>query len=66
MKLTREAIRSVIEENEGSAVMIMKYKLYDEALIMTRGNVTAAAKKLGVSRSALSIYANNWKPKGKK
>ena len=59
-------LKTHIEENEGSAVMVMKYKLYDEALILTRGNVTAAAKKLGVSRSALSIYANNWKPKGKK
>lgn len=59
-------LKTYIEENEGSAVMVMKHKLYDEALILTRGNVTAAAKKLGVSRSALSIYANNWKPKGKK
>lgn len=59
-------LKTYIEENEGSAVMVMKYKLYDEALILTSGNVTAAAKKLGVSRSALSIYANNWKPKGKK
>lgn len=59
-------LKTYIEENEGSAVIVMKYKLYDEALILTRGNVTAAAKKLGVSRSALSIYANNWKPKGKK
>lgn len=59
-------LKTYIEENEGSAVMVMKYKLYDEALILTGGNVTAAAKKLGVSRSALSIYANNWKPKGKK
>lgn len=59
-------LKTYIEENEGSAVMVMKYKLYDEALILTRGNVTAAAKKLGVSRSALSIYANNWKPNGKK
>lgn len=59
-------LKTYIEENEGSAVMVMKYKLYDEALILTRGNVTAAAKKLGVSRSALSIYANNWKPKSEK
>lgn len=59
-------LKTYIEENEGSAVMIMKYKLYDEALILTRGNVTAAAKKLGVSRSALNNYANNWKPKRKK
>lgn len=59
-------LKNYIEENEGSAVMVMKYKLYDEALILTRGNVTAAAKKLGISRSSLNIYANNWKPKGKK
>lgn len=57
------ALRNFIVVNEGNALDIMKRKLYDASLIETRGNVTAAAKLLGVSRSALNNYANNWSGK---
>lgn len=57
------ALRNFIVANEGNALDVMKRKLYDAALIETRGNVTAAAKLLGVSRSALNNYANNWSGK---
>lgn len=57
------ALRGFIAANEGDALKVMKHKLYDAALVETRGNVTAAAKLLGVSRSALNNYVNGWEPK---
>lgn len=57
------ALRGFIVTNEGDALKVMKHKLYDAALIESRGNVSSAAKLLGVSRSALSNYANKWECK---
>ena len=51
-------LKSFITENEGDAMLKMKHKLYDEALILAYGNVSKAARMLGVSRSVLSNYAN--------
>ncbi len=57
------ALRNFIVANEGNALDVMKRKLYDAALIETGGNVSTAAKKLGVNRQGLSNYANNWSGK---
>lgn len=57
------SLKSFITENEGSAMLAMKHKLYDEALILARGNVSKAARMLGVSRSVLNNYANKWEGK---
>lgn len=60
------SLKQFIAENEGGAMKTMKHKLYDEALVLCYGNVSKAARMLGVSRSVLNNYANNWKPKEKK
>ena len=59
----KEQLKSFITENEGDAMLKMKRKLYDEALILAYGNVSKAARMLGVSRSVLNNYANKWECK---
>ena len=53
-------LKSFITENEGDAMLKMKRKLYDESLILVYGNVSKAARMLGVSRSVMNNYANKW------
>ncbi len=65
MSVNREILGTFIKENKGDAIKVMKHKLYDEALILTYGNISEAARMLGVSRSALGNYANKWQPKNK-
>ena len=61
--MTIQQLRTFIVENEGDALDIMKRKLYDAALIECYGNVSKAARTLGISRSKLSKYANKWSAK---
>lgn len=63
MSQLTNALRGFIVANEGQALDVMKRKLYDAALAETDGNVTKAAKLLGVSRSVLNNYINNWSAK---
>lgn len=58
-----QQLKTFITENEGRVMLVMKHKLYDEALILSRGNVSRAARMLGVSRSVLNNYANKWEGK---
>lgn len=52
------ALREFIIANEGDALKVMKHKLYDAALVETRGNSSAAAKLLGIGRSTMDNYIN--------
>ncbi|QDP56529.1 MAG: hypothetical protein Tp118SUR00d2C21406351_35 [Prokaryotic dsDNA virus sp.] len=61
--MTTEQLRAFIVANEGDALDVMKRKMYDAALIECYGNVSKAARMLGISRSKLSNYANQWEPK---
>ena len=61
--MTTEQLRTFIVENEGDALDVMKRKLYDAALIECYGNVSKAARMLGISRSVLNNYANKWSAK---
>lgn len=63
--MNREILGGFIKENQGCALTRMKHKLYDEALLLAYGNVSEAARMLGVSRSALNNYANKWEAKTK-
>lgn len=63
MSQLTNALRGFIVANEGQALDVMKRKLYDAALVETDGNIPKAAKLLGVSRSHLWKYANNWSAK---
>ena len=65
MEINRASLGKFINENKESAVKVMKHRLYDEALILSYGNISEAARSLGVSRSALSKYANKWQSKNK-
>ena len=65
MEINRAVLGKFINDNKENAVKAMKHRLYDEALILTYGNVSEAARILGVSRSALNNYANKWQPKNK-
>lgn len=61
--MTTEQLRAFIVANEGDALDIIKRKMYDSALIECRGNVSKAARMLGISRSKLNNYANKWESK---
>lgn len=61
--MTTEQLLAFIVANEGDALDVMKRKMYDTALIECYGNVSKAARMLGISRSKLSNYANKWEPK---
>ena len=65
MGISSEVLSAFIKSNEGCAVNEIKLKLYDEALTLCYGNASAAARMLGVSRSAMWKHANKWQPKNK-
>lgn len=62
--MSKPPLADYINANKGSVIKTIKHTLYDNALLMTDNNVSEAARLLGVSRSAMSKYKNDWSPKG--
>lgn len=58
--MNKPLLSDYINANKGRVIKEIKNNLYEEALTMTGGNVSEAARLLGVSRSGMSNYKNDW------